>query len=162
MLPHPYQRSVLLGLLAIAACEAGVDSTSAPAAKISPDAAPAAVGPEESHMWMTVGDRRFAITLSDNAAARAFAAQLPVMLDMSDHNGNEKHAQLPRALPTDEMRPGTIHAGDLMLYGTDTIVVFYLTFNSSYSYTRLGRVDDPGDLAEVLGRGAVRIEFSKK
>ena len=113
-------------------------------------------------MWMTVGDRRFAITLSDNATARAFAAQLPLTLEMSDLNGNEKHAQLPRALPKDESRPGTIRNGDLMLYGADTFVVFYLTFKSSYSYTRLGRVDDPDDLAKVLGRGTVRVEFSKK
>ena len=112
-------------------------------------------------MWMTVGDRRFAITLSDNAAARAFAAQLPVTLDMSDLNGNEKHAELPRALPTDESRPGTIRNGDLMLYGKDTLVVFYLTFNSSYAYTPLGRVDDPDDLSKVLGRGSVRIKFTK-
>jgi hypothetical protein len=113
-------------------------------------------------MWMSVGDRRFAITLSDNAAARAFAAQLPVTLDMSDLNGNEKYAELPQALPADATRPGTIRNGDLMLYGADTFVVFYLTFNSSYSYTRLGRVDDPDDLAKVLGRGNVRIEFSKE
>ena len=154
--------SVLFALLAIGACEAGENSTSALPATTSTDAAPTAVKPEESHMWMTVGDRRFAITLSDNAAARAFAAQLPVTLDMSDLNGNEKHAELPQALPVDATRPGTIRNGDLMLYGADTFVVFYLTFKSSYSYTRLGRVDDPGDLAKVLGRGNVRIEFSKE
>jgi len=154
--------TVFFGLLALGACEAGVNSTSALPAAISTDAALAAVKPEESLMWMTVGERRFAITLSDNAAARAFAAQMPVTLDMSDLNGNEKHADLPRALPTDESRPGTIRNGDLMLYGADTLVVFYLTFNSSYSYTRLGRVDDPDHLDQVLGRGSVRIEFSKK
>ena len=66
-------------------------------------------------MWMTVGDRRFAITLSDNATARGFAAQFPLTLEMSDLNRNEKHAELPRALPTDESRPGTIRNGDLML-----------------------------------------------
>ena len=81
---------------------------------------------------------------------------------MGDLNGNEKHVDLPRALPTNASRPGTIRNGDLMLYGTDTLVVFYLTFNSSYSYTRLGRVDDPNNLAEVLGHGSVRIEFSKE
>ena len=48
-----------------------------------------------------------------------------------------------------------------MLYGSDTLVVFYLTFNSSYSYTRLGRIDDPAALAQVLGQGTVRIVFSK-
>jgi hypothetical protein len=112
-------------------------------------------------MWMTVGDRRFAITLTDNAAARAFAAQLPLTLDMSELNGNEKHADLPKPLPANASRPGTIRNGDLMLYGGDTLVVFYLTFQSSYSYNRLGRVDDPSDLAQALGPRGVRVLFSK-
>ena len=111
-------------------------------------------------MWMTVGERRFAITLTDNPAARAFAAQLPLTLDMAELNGNEKHAELPKALPADASRPGTIRSGDLMLYGSDTLVVFYLTFHSSYPYTRLGRVDDPAGLAQALGRRTVRVVFS--
>ena len=79
---------------------------------------------------------------------------------MGDLNGNEKYASLPKRLPTDASRPGTIRTGDLMLYGADTLVVFYLTFDSPYAYTRLGRVDDPTDLTETLGRGNVRIVFS--
>ena len=75
-------------------------------------------------MWMTVGERRFAVTLTDNVAARAFAAQLPLTLDMSELNGNEKHADLPKPLPANANRPGTIRNGDLMLYGADTLVVF--------------------------------------
>jgi hypothetical protein len=63
---------------------------------------------QESRMWMTVGERRFAIALTDNAAARAFASQLPLTLDMSELNGNEKHANVPKALPADASRPGTI------------------------------------------------------
>ncbi|OMG92049.1 hypothetical protein BI147_02745 [Achromobacter xylosoxidans] len=112
-------------------------------------------------MWMTVGERRFAISLADTEAARAFAAMLPLMIDMPDLNSNEKHAQLPKALPTATIRPGTIRNGDIMLYGSQTLVVFYLTFSSSYSYTRLGRVDDPAGLAQVLGSGTARITFSK-
>jgi hypothetical protein len=111
-------------------------------------------------MWMTVGERRFAITLTDNPAARAFAAQLPLPLDMAELNGNEKYADLPKALPTDTSRSGTIRNGDLMLYGSDTLVVFYLSFDSPYSYTRLGRVDDPDGLAQALGQRGVRIIFS--
>jgi len=112
-------------------------------------------------MWMTIGERRFAITLSDNAAARAFAAQLPLTLDMSELNGNEKHGELPKALPANPSRPGTIRNGDLMLYGSDTLVVFYSTFNSSYSYTRLGLVDNPDGLSQALGPRGVRVLFSK-
>ena len=126
-----------------------------------PGAGAASVQPEELRMWLTVGERRFAITLTDNAAARAFAAQLPLTLDMSELNGNEKHAELPKALPANASRPGTIRNGDLMLYGSTTLVVFYLTFDSSYSYTRLGGVDDPTGLAQALGPRGVRVVFSR-
>jgi hypothetical protein len=111
-------------------------------------------------MWMTIGERRFAISLADTEAARAFAAMLPLSIDMADLNSNEKHAELSKSLPTNANRPGAIRGGDLMLYGSRTLVVFYLTFNSSYSYTRLGRADDPAGLAQALGSGSVRIEFS--
>lgn len=116
---------------------------------------------QESRMWMTVGERRFAITLADNAAARAFAALLPLTLDMGDLNANEKHIALPKALPAGASRPGVLRNGDLMLYGTETLVLFYLTFDSPYSYTRLGRVDDPALLPQALGPGKVRILFSR-
>ena len=113
-------------------------------------------------MWMTIGDRRFGVSLADNAAARAFASMLPLTLDMADLNGNEKYAKLPKALPTSASQSGTIRNGDLMLYGNDTLVLFYLTFESPYSYTRLGRVDDPGSLPGVRGKGSVRIAFTAR
>lgn len=125
------------------------------------DAASASSITEKSRMWMTVGEQRFAITLADNAAARTFVTLLPLTLEMSDLNSNEKYASLPGALPANASKPGTIHAGDLMLYGTDTLVVFYSTFESTYAYTRLGRVDDNTSLAQVLGRHAVNVMFSQ-
>lgn len=112
-------------------------------------------------MCMTVGERRFAITLADTEAARAFRAMLPLVLDMEELNGNEKKWDLPKALPTDASRPGTIRNGDILLWGSRTVVVFYQTFDSPYAYTRLGRVDDPAGLAQVLGRGDVRVAFSR-
>jgi hypothetical protein len=153
--------TMLASLLGLQGCGAGKHSTSRPPAVVAADGAPASTRSEESRMWMTVGERRLAITLTDNAAARAFAAHLPLTLDMIELNGNEKHASLPRALPAAASRPGTIRNGDIMLYGTDTLVVFYLTFDSSYSYTRLGRVEEPANLAEALGRSSVRAVFSK-
>ena len=112
-------------------------------------------------MRMTVGEHRFTITLADTDAARTFAAQLPLTLNMAELNGNEKHANLPTALPTDARPPGTIRSGDLLLYGSDTLVVFYETFRSSYSYTRLGWVDDPSELSQALGQGEARVAFTR-
>lgn len=58
------------------------------------------------------------------------------------------------------MRPGSIRAGDVMLYGNDTLVVFYETFESSYSYTRIGRIAESDGLARALGRGNARVAFA--
>lgn len=117
---------------------------------------------KEDRMWMTVGEQRFAITLDDSETSRAFAQRLPLTLDMSELNANEKYASLPQRLPVHAVRPGTIRTGDLMLYGADTLVIFYRTFESTYSYTRIGRVDRPEALSEALGRGDVTIQFSAK
>lgn len=117
---------------------------------------------EDNRMWMTVGDRRFSVTLSNNQTAQALSALLPITLEMEELNRNEKYATLPSALPTRASAPGTIRAGDVMLYGADTLVVFYATFESSYSYTRIGRVDDVEALATSLGRSGVRVQFSTR
>jgi hypothetical protein len=152
---------LLFGLVVPAGCAADQQWAQGSPPVAGPAARAASVEAEELRMWMTVGGRRFAITLTDNAAARAFVELLPLTLDMPDLNGNEKHVSLPKALPTNATRPGTIRNGDVMLYGSNTLVVFYLTFDSSYSYTRLGRVDDPTGLAQALGPRTVRIVFSK-
>lgn len=111
-------------------------------------------------MWMTINEHRFAINLADNDTARAFAAHMPLTLHMEELNGNEKHGKLPAALPIDASLPGVIREGDLMLYGKDTLVVFYATFQSKYSYTRIGHVGDAAGLAQALGSGGARITFS--
>ena len=119
-----------------------------------------AASQEGPHMWMTVGTQRFAVTLEENPTARAFVQLLPATLEMAELNGNEKHAPLSRSLPTDAVRPGTIRSGDVLLYGNDTLVVFYETFRSSYSYTRIGRIADTAGLAQALGPGNQRVTFT--
>jgi hypothetical protein len=124
------------------------------------DIAGPSTGMENNPMWMTIGQQRFAITLEDNLTIRELAAHLPLILDMSDLNNNEKHVTLERPLPTQTYRPGTIHNGDFLLYGSGTLVVFYKTFSSSFSYTRLGRIDNPAGLSQAMGGDDVRVTFS--
>lgn len=111
-------------------------------------------------MWMIVGEHRFRVALSDTPAAQALAQRLPLALEMADLNRNEKHVDLPESLPTNASRAGTIQNGDVMLYGDRTIVVFYKTFPSAYSYTRLGRVENAAGLSAALGSGSVRVELT--
>ena len=113
--------------------------------------------PMTTNLTITVGSETFAATLADNDAARAFSALLPLTINMSELNGNEKYYYLDSDLPTASHRPGTIHAGDLMLYGSSCLVLFYETFSSGYSYTRLGQLTAPEGLAAAVGRGSVRV-----
>lgn len=104
-----------------------------------------------------VGNRSFTATLVDNPAVTALLPLLPLTLDMADLNRNEKTARLPQNLPTQTFSPGTIQTGDLLLWGTNAFVIFYETFSSSYSYTRLGKIDNPSGLKEALGTGNVKV-----
>ena len=113
----------------------------------------------ERNITISVNGTSFAATLEDNEAARAFADLLPLTLDMNEMNGNEKYYYLDESLPTESYRPGTIRTGDLMLYGSSCIVLFYETFSSGYSYTRLGQIDNPEGLDAALGGGDVSVSF---
>ena len=108
-----------------------------------------------------IGSKTFSATLADSETGEAFAALLPLTVTMNELNGNEKYHYLSSYLPTDSYQPGTIHAGDLMLYGNNCVVLFYETFNTSYSYTRIGAIDNPSGLAEALGVGNVSVRFEK-
>jgi len=110
-------------------------------------------------MKIIIGNHTFTASLYDNATTTAFKASLPLTAHMVEFNGNEKYFDLPHSLPVNASNPGTIHNGDLMIYGSSTLVLFYKGFNTSYSYTRLGRVDDVKGLADALGNADVIVKF---
>ncbi len=115
--------------------------------------------PTGSKVKIKIGNSTFTATLYDNATATAFKSLLPLTIKMVELNGNEKFADLPSSLPVDASNPGTIQNGDLMLYGSSTLVLFYKTFSTSYNYIKIGRVDDVLRLAAAVGSGNVTVAF---
>ena len=114
---------------------------------------------DTTKMKITIASAVFKATLNNNATAKAFKARLPMTINMTELNGNEKYFDLPNALPANASNPGTIQTGDLMLYGSNTLVLFYKTFSTSYNYTKLARIDNPSGLANSLGSGNITVKF---
>lgn len=119
---------------------------------------------EEAEMKWTVqvGGQTFTATPENNAAAQALTEMMreaPVLVPASDYSGFEKVGPLEKSLPTENSQT-TAQAGDIVLYQGNQIVLFY--GSNSWSYTRLGRIDDLTGWEEALGSGEVTVSFSIK
>ncbi len=115
---------------------------------------------DTTKMKITIGTNIFTATFYNNATAKAFKAKLPMSIKMTELNGNEKYFNLPNDLPASASKPTTIQNGDLMLYGSNTLVLFYKTFSTPYSYTQIGRIENPSGLATALSSGNITVTFS--
>ncbi len=111
-------------------------------------------------MNITIEQSTFSAELADTQAAKELTALLPLMLEMQDHLNNEKFAELPKSLSRQDQAVGRIEAGDIMLWGGDTLVVFYESFHSSYRYTRLGKIKNTAQLKNAVGAGKVTMTFA--
>ena len=118
-----------------------------------------AAGRTMSEIKITIGGKNFTATLADTPAAAEFLKRLPLTLRMNELNGNEKYAGLSDRLPAESACPGRIGSGELMLYGRSTLVLFYESFPTSYSYTRIGKITDARGLKEAVGRENIAVTF---
>lgn len=113
----------------------------------------------EQKIKITVGSKTFTATLENNASAKELVERMPFTVNMQELNGNEKYYQFPDSFPSDPSSFDTIKAGDLMLYQSDYLVVFYEDHTTTYDYTRLGVIDNADGLAEALGSGSAQVTF---
>ena len=110
--------------------------------------------------YVTVGGNTFTASFADNSGAQALKELLrngPITVDMSDYGGFEKVGSLGRNLPTSNTQT-TTQPGDIVLYQGNQIVLFY--GSNSWSYTRLGKINDLTGWEDALGVGDVSVTFS--
>ena len=111
-------------------------------------------------MNVQIGDTSFSATLEENSATHELIEmmkQAPVTVNMSDYSGFEKVGSLGRSLTTDNHQI-TTSAGDIVLYNGNQIVMFY--GSNSWSYTRIGKIDDLSGWEDALGSGDITAVFS--
>lgn len=99
--------------------------------------------------------------LDDTAAARSFAAQLPLTLNLNDYGGHEKVAKLPKPLDVSgEPRGCDGKKGEISYFAPWNNFVIYYGYQPYYDgIVRLGVID--GDVDLVAKDGDIRIELAK-
>lgn len=111
-------------------------------------------------MTLQIGNNTFTATLENNDAVDALVDMMceePVVIQLSDYSGFEKVGSLGTSLPASNKQT-TAQSGDIVLYNGDQIVIFY--GSNSWSYTRLGRMDDLSGWEDALGSDDVTVTFS--
>jgi len=108
-------------------------------------------------MKVIINNKEYQVNLENNETVNSLIKLLPMELNMKELNGNEKYYYLDSSLPTNSYSPKRINKGDIMLYGDNCLVIFYKTFDTSYSYTKIGHIDNLDD----LGNSNILVKFDK-
>lgn len=108
-------------------------------------------------MKCTINEKEYTINLEKNDTVERLIEMLPLDLTLKEYNGNEKYCYLDESLPTNIENVGHIEAGDVMLFGSDCFVIFYDSFDTTYSYTRIGHIDN----LENLGKMNISVKLQK-
>ena len=103
-------------------------------------------------------------TLGEGAAARDFAALLPLTVELSDFHGRERVADLPRPLDLTGEPPGTTaQPGDIAHYAPwDNLALFYCNQPHADGLVLLGRLDNPAAslLTELPASATAVVELA--
>lgn len=108
---------------------------------------------------LLIDNKEYSITLEDNETVDALVNNMPLDLSMNNLNGNEFYSYLDFTLPTNSYDPGKINKGDIYLYGNNCLVIFYESFNTSYSYTKIGKLDNIEVLDNIKGKNNIIVSL---
>lgn len=106
---------------------------------------------------VNIDNKIYTAKLEQNETAKKFIDMLPREFNMNELNGNEKYVYLDTILPTNLYNLKHIESGDIMLYGNNCLVIFYKSFDTSYSYTKIGHIENLNELESKN----ISIKFEK-
>ena len=117
---------------------------------------------KEKMLKMMIGDTKVSVDWENNdsvEALKGLCAEEPLVIHMSMYGGFEQVGSIGTRLPSDDEQTNT-SAGDIVLYSSNQIVVFY--GSNSWAYTRLGHISDQNaaGMTDLLGNGNVTITIS--
>ena len=114
-------------------------------------------GEKMNDVKVIINDNTYILKLENNKTVDEFIDLLPQEYIMNELNNNEKYVYIDKSLTTNSYNPKHIEKGDVMLFGDNCIVIFYKSLDTTYSYTKIGHIDNLGD----LGNSNIKAKFEK-
>ena len=99
-----------------------------------------------NNMNIVINEKEYKLNLENNETVAELLTKLPLQLNMNDLNSNEKYVYLDFSLKNNPVNPKHINKGDVMLFTDNCLVIFYKSFDTSYSYTKIGHINNLPDL----------------
>ncbi len=116
----------------------------------------------EEEYYIKINDKEFEFEFKDTEVANQIKSKLPFTVKMTNLNGNEVYYQFSgESFTPNHKAVGTINMGDIYLYQSNYLVLFYKTFTTSYSYTEIGKLKDATGLDTIIGSSDIEIEWFK-
>ena len=115
----------------------------------------------DTGMKMYINDKEIPVTWEDNPSVSALKSDLQagdIVVSMSMYSNNEQVGPLDKTYPSNDVQM-TTNNGDIVLYRSDQIVLFY--GSNSWAYTRLGKMDlSENEVINLLSNGDVSIRLT--
>ena len=112
----------------------------------------------EDQYYIKIKDTEYQIELDQSETVNQIKSKFPLTISMINLNENEVYYNFNgQSFPTNQQSVGTINQGDIYLYQTNCLVLFYKTFSPSYRYTKIGKVINPEGLDTLIGSGNVEV-----
>ena len=116
----------------------------------------------EDQYYIKLNGKEFEFEFKDTEVANQIKSKLPFTVKMTNLNGNEIYYQFSgESFTTNHKSVGTINMGDIYLYQSNYLVLFYKTFTTSYSYTEIGKLKDATGLDTIIGSSDIEVEWFK-
>ena len=113
---------------------------------------------EENVMKININSEKYVINVENEALMEEIYNALPETFTMNELNGNEKYYYLNSTMKNANSEAvGQVQKGDVMLFGSDCLVIFYDSFETEFRYTKIGHIDNLGD----IGSSNVEVSITK-
>lgn len=112
---------------------------------------------EEENMKLSIDNQELSVTWESNNSVKALNELLPLNIEMHEYGNFEQVGSIGQSIVSNDKQI-TTKPGDIVLYSSNQIVVFFGT--NTWSYTKLGHINlSNSELNTLLNKSNVTLKI---